>query len=101
MGIMRLIEGIRARKTVSVFPEVMNICLPQGNPIQPVRTVFGKSASDAGRRRFLTELVRTMVLFYFSTAELTSFWILPGAFWKHYFPCPLNIFTIWLSWNRK
>ena len=45
--------------------------------------------------------VRTMVLFYFSTAELTSFWILPGAFWKHYFPCPLNIFTIWLSWNRK
>lgn len=101
MGIMRLIEGIRARKTVSVFSGSHEYLFTAGKSDPACPDGFGKSASDAGRRRFLTELVRTMVLFYFSTAELTSFWILPGAFWKHYFPCPLNIFTIWLSWNRK
>lgn len=100
MGIMRLIEGIRARKTVSVFSGSHEYLFTAGksDPACPdgfweigVRcrpeAVSDRTGPDNGP--------------FFSTAELTSFWILPGAFWKHYFPCPLNIFTIWLSWNRK
>ena len=68
------------------FPEVMNICLPQGNPIQPVRTVFGKSASDAGRRRFLTELVRTMVLFLFFDSRTNQFLDFTGGLLETLFP---------------
>lgn len=101
MGIMRLIEGIRAGKAVSVFSGTRNIYFLPVNRALPVRMVFGKLASDAGRRQSLTEPGRVMVPFYFSTAEPTGFWILPGVFWRHCFPCPLNISMIWLSLNRK
>lgn len=101
MGIMRLIEGIRAQKTVSVFSGRHEYLFAAGKYSPACPDGFGESASDAGRRQFLTEPGRIMAPFYFSTAGPTGFWILPGGCWRHYFPCPLNIPTIWLPWNRK
>ena len=100
MGIMRLIEGIRAGKAVSVFSGNQEYLFSAGKPGPACPDGFWE-ISVRCRRQSLTEPGRVMVPFYFSTAEPTGFWILPGVFWRHCFPCPLNISMIWLSLNRK
>ena len=86
MGIMRLIEGIRAGKAVSVFSGNQEYLLSAGKP--------GPACPDG----FWEISVRCRPE---AVSDRTGFWIFPGVFWRHCFTCPLNISMIWLFLNRK
>ena len=96
MGIMRLIEGIRAGKAVSVFSGNQEYLFSAGKPGPACPDGF--KLADAGRRQSLTESGPGNGPFLFFDSRTNRFLDFTGGLLEALFPMSLwNISMIWLS----
>lgn len=101
MGIMRLIEGIRAGKAVSVFSGNQEYLFSAGKPGPACPDGFWEISVRCRPEAVSDRTGPGNGPFLFFDSRTNRFLDFTGVFWRHCFPCPLNIFMIWLSLNRK